>query len=324
LHAGEVATVSLRSEAAAPLEVIGLLPDGRNCHLTVNNTLAGSEAVKLLWARERIATLLDTGRQTEAIAMARQYNLVCKGAAFIAWDEAEQVAIARETLVQPALEQAIALRQRCAAAPAASPAPGQGSFTAGFSEKCRSYSGNADRGLIMKETTSNLLDRLRRWAASSRKNSGNMAETTRTMIETIGRGIASPKVRQTLELRFQNALASPAGDEIWIRGFVRLVSRIGTLEKRLVKTGAPTALIDHLLEWLLIVTGNSDQERFQALENFLAALDTSAFSAAGNALLWRTFLEKNLGSNSEAFAAAAVWLPAIRDPLLNPPTSAPV
>ena len=104
LHAGEVATVSLRSDVVAPLEVTGMLPGGGDYHIPIERMVAGSEAVKMLWARERITTLLDADRQAEAIDLAREYNLVCEGAAFIAWDEAEQVAIAEETLVQPSME----------------------------------------------------------------------------------------------------------------------------------------------------------------------------------------------------------------------------
>jgi hypothetical protein len=58
----------------------------------------------LLWAQQRIAALLESGRQNEAIIFAKTHNLICEGAAFIAWDEAEQVQVAEEEIVQPAFD----------------------------------------------------------------------------------------------------------------------------------------------------------------------------------------------------------------------------
>jgi hypothetical protein len=63
-------------------------------------------APRLLWSRERIAHLEATGKTRAAIELARQANLICAGAAFIAWDETEKVAIAApgRELYQPAFE----------------------------------------------------------------------------------------------------------------------------------------------------------------------------------------------------------------------------
>ena len=38
------------------------------------------------------------------IALAEKANLVCRGAAFIAWDDAEEVAIAQDEVYQPSLD----------------------------------------------------------------------------------------------------------------------------------------------------------------------------------------------------------------------------
>jgi Ca-activated chloride channel family protein len=325
LHAGEVATVSLRGEVTAPVEITGSLPDGRDYHLTVEPALAGSEAVKLLWARERIATLLDTGRQPEAIALARQYNLVCRGAAFIAWDEAEQVAVAEETVVQPSLEQAVMQRHPCAAAPAASPAPGQAPRRAGFAGKTRS---RFDSDVVYYKMSSDagapkILGRLAEWLRNSWGNPQNATEATKIMINLVHQQIASPKLRKSLESHFGNALASrpDAGGEL-LQKLGPLVSRIGSLEKKLANTGAPAALLGHLLEWALAFEDAMD-ERVKALEKLLSSLDVSVFSAVGRARQWRVFFERHIGQDSEAFAVAAEWLPAIRDPLSNEPTNAP-
>ena len=48
--------------------------------------------------------LLQAGKDREAIALAEKANLVCRGAAFIAWDDAERVAIAEDEIYQPSLQ----------------------------------------------------------------------------------------------------------------------------------------------------------------------------------------------------------------------------
>ena len=90
LHAREVVTVALRGNAEGPIQITGCLPDGTPHLFTVPLGNEGSEAVKLLWAQQRIEALLASGRKQEAIALAKAHNLICEGAAFIAWDEQEQ------------------------------------------------------------------------------------------------------------------------------------------------------------------------------------------------------------------------------------------
>src|SRR5262249_20185051 len=41
---------------------------------------------------------------TEAIAMAKESNLVCEGTAFIGWDESEKVQVSTREIYQPAME----------------------------------------------------------------------------------------------------------------------------------------------------------------------------------------------------------------------------
>jgi Ca-activated chloride channel family protein len=67
------------------------------------STLAGAG---LIWARTRIRHLEREGESLEALAVAKEFNLLSKNAAFIAWDEAEKVSIAQSELVQPAFEPA--------------------------------------------------------------------------------------------------------------------------------------------------------------------------------------------------------------------------
>ncbi|HEY2342187.1 MAG TPA: VIT domain-containing protein, partial [Chthoniobacteraceae bacterium] len=104
LHAGEVVSVTLRGRGADAVEIGGKLADGAEHRMRVEITEKGSEAIRLVWTKDRISALLASGRREEAIGLAIQANILCEGAAFIAWDEAEKVAIATETLVQPSLE----------------------------------------------------------------------------------------------------------------------------------------------------------------------------------------------------------------------------
>ena len=106
LHAGEVVAVALRDREGAALEIVGRLADGREHRFALDPGATGSEAIKLLWAGERIAALMAANQSREAIALAKEHNLICEGAAFIAWDEAEQVQIATEIICQPAMDPA--------------------------------------------------------------------------------------------------------------------------------------------------------------------------------------------------------------------------
>ena len=65
LHAREVVTVALRGKVAGPLDIIGVMPDGTNHCFTLDLGATGSEAIKLLWAKERIAALLASERRQE-------------------------------------------------------------------------------------------------------------------------------------------------------------------------------------------------------------------------------------------------------------------
>ena len=58
----------------------------------------------LVWARSRIRSLDASDREDEALVVAKEFNLLSSDAAFIAWDEAEQVPVAQSEILQPALE----------------------------------------------------------------------------------------------------------------------------------------------------------------------------------------------------------------------------
>ena len=106
LHAGETLNLPLRGASdLREIEWEGSRPDGT---LQVFRCPVAEQvlpAVALLWARRRIEQLLSEGKPADAIAMAKQHNLVCPGTAFVAWDEAEKVIVGQPTLnlYQPAM-----------------------------------------------------------------------------------------------------------------------------------------------------------------------------------------------------------------------------
>ena len=69
----------------------------------LNPQLISSRNAGLLWARSRIRHLDASKRKDEALALAKQFNLLSRGAAFIAWDDAERVPVAQTEIVQPAM-----------------------------------------------------------------------------------------------------------------------------------------------------------------------------------------------------------------------------
>lgn len=107
LHAGEVLSLPLKARACSVTErltVEATVPGDAGTMLQFVLTQTDAVALRLLWAKQRIDFLLAQGRTNEAITLAKENNVVCEGAAFIAWDEAEKVAISDREVYQPALK----------------------------------------------------------------------------------------------------------------------------------------------------------------------------------------------------------------------------
>jgi hypothetical protein len=78
------------------------------------------KGASLCWSRSRIRHLDASKRKDEALALAKEFNLLSRGAAFIAWDDAEKVPVAQTEIVQPALhvsERSVRLYSAIGAAP---------------------------------------------------------------------------------------------------------------------------------------------------------------------------------------------------------------
>ena len=118
IYAGQVAFASVRKQGrGSDVNVTGRRADGRPLTVSFEVQAAETDLPKLIWMKHRIESLLQAGKDREAIALAEKANLVCRGAAFIAWDDAEQVAIAEEEVYQPSLSTLKMSSKRVSSAP---------------------------------------------------------------------------------------------------------------------------------------------------------------------------------------------------------------
>jgi hypothetical protein len=314
-------TVTLRGDAAIPLEVTGRFPDGSEHRLTVNLGTVGSEAIKLLWAKERIATLLESDRQAEAIILAKKHNLLCKGAAFIAWDEAEQVQVAQEEIVQPDLK-SFALYAAC---------PSRMPRSAGISMQGASF--DEPDALFCRASISEvgpdggrpfLVDLLRKtfqeigvrkvtveaWLVWAQHLPG-AAETRLTalleaaaLINRIRQELSGPVIERCI----QEALNSSAEALLqWANEFRDPLDRIVEFREKLSATQTPRKVIDDLVAWAL-EPGVPVPDRLEKLGAFADSLGQLPFSSGSKARSWRAFLDSTVGAGSEVSAVANHWI----------------
>jgi Ca-activated chloride channel family protein len=111
LYEGQVLSLPLKGTGSArSVTLDGKLPDGttRTCRFDLIETSA--VAPPLLWAKRRIEFHLAKGETQEAITLAKANNIVCEGAAFIAWDETEKVPVSAREVYQPAMAPQMAMR----------------------------------------------------------------------------------------------------------------------------------------------------------------------------------------------------------------------
>ncbi len=347
LHAGQVVRVALRGSGAEPIVVTGRLPDGREHWLTVETGAVGSEAIKLLWAKERISSLLETKHAPEAIALAIQHNLICEGAAFIAWDESEKVQIAEELVVVPALSpwllKSIARQASLNMLEAISPIADE---AAGANEVKFDMAPGADgpdeSDLHLSECQ--ILDR--DWPLQFKMPEAQLgmepeglsnfarqmltdgAETQdpqhrrerRSRWDSLAQAIdAFERLRSMASASEHRALAErhirsvlegpPGGISDQLDRFHELVDALSSLLRKLRQAAAPDEVSHGLTTWLLETTP-MDRERAEAVRNFIHGLDQLPFKAgmAARAQRWRDFLEGKIGVQSPASAVAAAWL----------------
>ena len=105
IHAGQVVFASIRAkDNASDINVAGKDADGRPLTVSLETQAVETDLPKLIWMKHRIDSLLQDGKDMEAIALAKKANLVCRGTVFIAWDDAEKVAIAQNEVYQPSFD----------------------------------------------------------------------------------------------------------------------------------------------------------------------------------------------------------------------------
>lgn len=254
LHAREVVTVALRGKAEGPINVTGCLPDGTAHSFVVDRGVAGSEAVKLLWAQNRIAALLASGKKQEAIMLAKEHNLICEGAAFIAWDEQEQVPIAEDEIVQPVFESSVAE---------------SGVLFAKVQDDTASYSGTPEamRSPVKCPTRLASGDTTLR-GATSEKTSGSPGKKTKAV--SAKRVRALNKAKQLKEEAERKAM---------------LAARLAALRGELQREGIMDSNIDRFLVW---VRSGDPVERIIALYRAMNLIADARAAMRGSAKLEHT------------------------------------
>ncbi|MGA7903804.1 MAG: VIT domain-containing protein, partial [Terrimicrobiaceae bacterium] len=101
IHAGQVVFASIRAASrSSKIDVAGKDAAGRPVTLALETQAVETDLPRLIWMKHRIDSLLQDGKDREAVALAEKANLVCRGAAFIAWDDAEKVPIAQNEVYQ--------------------------------------------------------------------------------------------------------------------------------------------------------------------------------------------------------------------------------
>lgn len=105
LFRGDVAAIPLRCDGKAAKNIVlaGKLPDGSTRKFDIKLKPVANDAVPLLFARSKIESLLDAGADKDAIALSIEHNIVCRGTAFVAWDDSEKVSVAATEMYQPSL-----------------------------------------------------------------------------------------------------------------------------------------------------------------------------------------------------------------------------
>jgi Ca-activated chloride channel family protein len=105
IHSGQVVFAPIRTkDNLSDITVAGQDAAGRPLTVTLQAQAAETDLPKLIWMKRRIDSLLQDSKDEEAIELAKKANLTCRGAAFIAWDDAEKVAIAQDEVYQPSLD----------------------------------------------------------------------------------------------------------------------------------------------------------------------------------------------------------------------------
>lgn len=298
LHAEEVVPITLRGDTAGAVEFSGRLPDGREHRFAADSWLMGSVAVRLLWAKDRIAALLASGRQPEAIALAREHNLICEGAAFIAWDEAEQVQIAEEVIVQTAMTQHFAARY--------APLPSLRSKVDDY-VSCMRFSAMEDDIIVsdvvleaseacqMAAIPEPVIKALLEWAQSSAAAAVKRLTSLQSAAGLIARmrsTLDGPMLAPLVERIIRRALSGTPEELLMWADECQLHHQLTIrLRDRLLDARAPENVVDRLIGWTL-ENGQFHPLRLEDLNASLGTLHQLPFSEESQRGYWQGLLDK--------------------------------
>jgi Ca-activated chloride channel family protein len=313
LHAREVVTVALRGKEACPIEITGLLPDGRRHSFTVDLGNTGNEAIKLLWAKERIAALLAAERRQEAIACAKLHNLICEGTAFIAWDEVEKVQVAEDEIVQPAMETPI--RSTVACCGGAVDLMDAHDYSVGIRAQNEDLDLIARRIAKLREMlqqtgmSQTRADEFIEWAkedeAFGRVDTiEKAAGAIRDLAREVGRWVSRERLDQIIQ---QAVGSSPAVLIAWEKEMRRPIECLLYSIHKLGHAGAPEAVLAHVIDWVC-EAGTLNRERIERVEEFASSLKCLPFSAASRVRHWQAFLDSTTHDAAPHWLAAQAWI----------------
>ncbi|PWU17708.1 MAG: hypothetical protein C5B50_10850 [Verrucomicrobia bacterium] len=103
LYAGQIHYLSARCSKGSRLELTARSASLKPVKIRFEEQRASNDAPYLHWCKSRIARLMAEGKDKQAIALSTESNLICRLTAFIAWDQAEKVAVATHELMQPSM-----------------------------------------------------------------------------------------------------------------------------------------------------------------------------------------------------------------------------
>jgi Ca-activated chloride channel family protein len=104
IYVGEHIIIALRGPTEATrLELSGQVADKSRRIFPFNLKSEPIVAPRLLWVRQTMDRFLAQGQKTDAVELAIKHNLICEGAAFIAYDVQEKVALSTEEIYQPVI-----------------------------------------------------------------------------------------------------------------------------------------------------------------------------------------------------------------------------
>lgn len=330
LHVRELVSVALRGQGTIPPEIVGRSADGCEQKLAADLGTIGSEAVKLLWARGRITELLASNRKTEAIEIAKKYNLVCEGAAFIAWDEAEQVAIATDGMVQPSHSPGVIGYSRAAGAgasvcfypsfPTSAPSElydvassdGHGDWdSVNEASRLPSLVAETREALQRVALPESTLNEWLAWLESDdalAESRANALQIATAHLDAMRRDTTMPAFRDHLDLAVGPATTlGPEAFSRWAAQVARSFETLREIRHKLKLSGTPPEVIDLLCVWTM-ASDPFDPVRVDRLVAFVESLRQLPFSAAATSYHWQAFAHSNFEADGQAHSVITRWL----------------